>query len=137
MDGHKTGRVLFKPGVSGNPAGKPKGSVSGRQRALSEVDRLLSEDESIECLGNALREALHKKPLWFFINIIMPLLPKEMKGSLESDDRVIEWRGLVTVGAGTPGVTRKPDAAGGFGVVEDRGCGTALPPVNTVRSLGR
>lgn len=74
---------LFKPGHSGNPAGKPKGAVSGRSRALAEVDRILGDEANVKCRS--------------------------------------------------PGVTRQPSAAGGFGVVEDRGGGTAPPPVNTAR----
>ena len=34
--------------------------------------------------------------MWFFINVIMPLLPKETKGVLETGDRVIEWKSLVS-----------------------------------------
>ena len=35
--------------------------------------------------------------MWFCVNIIMPLLPKETKGVLETGDRVIEWQSLVSV----------------------------------------
>jgi hypothetical protein len=34
--------------------------------------------------------------MWFFVNIVMPLLPKETKGVLEAGDRVIEWKSLVS-----------------------------------------
>ena len=39
--------------------------------------------------------------MWFFVNIIMPLLPKETKGVLETGDRVIEWKSLVSAAADT------------------------------------
>ena len=54
----------------------------------------------MQVIENALETALQEKPLWFFTNIIMPLLPKETRAALETGDRVIEWRGLVTVGSG-------------------------------------
>ena len=44
----------------------------------------------------ALEKTLKEKPMWFFVNIIMPLLPKETKGVLETGDRVIEWKSLVS-----------------------------------------
>ena len=90
----------WKPGQSGNPAGKPKGCVSGRAKALSLVDECLSKAKNTQRLTEALDDALQKKPLWFFVNIVMPLLPKESKGTLESGDRVIEWRGLLSVCGG-------------------------------------
>jgi len=87
----------FQPGTSGNPAGKPKGLVSGRSKALGALDRIVARDENIEILEAALEGALRKRPLWFFVNIVMPLLPKESKGVLEGGDRVVEWRSLLSV----------------------------------------
>ena len=98
----------FKPGQSGNPAGKKKGALLGRMKALGALDRLMGKDENIAFLEAALEEMLRKKPVWFFVNIIMPLLPKETKGTLGEGDRVVEWRGLVTVGGEGGGVAVKP-----------------------------
>ena len=39
--------------------------------------------------------------MWFFVTIIMPLLPKETQGVLETGDRVIEWKSLVSAAADT------------------------------------
>ena len=91
----------FKPGQSGNPAGKKKGVVIGRMKALGALDRLMGKEENVTLLENALEESLRKKPVWFFVNIIMPLLPKESKGVLEGGDRVIEWRSLVSTAVET------------------------------------
>ena len=93
----------FTPGVSGNPAGKPKGCVSGRTRALQKLDEMLARDENAECLARGLEECLRKRPVWFFTNVVIPLLPKESKGLLLGGDRVIEWRGLLS----SPFVTRE------------------------------
>ena len=45
----------------------------------------------------ALEKALREKPLWFFTNIVMPLLPRETRAAVEAGDKVIEWRGLIGV----------------------------------------
>ena len=96
----KDAKNRFVKGVSGNPAGRPKGLLGGRARTLAVLDKVLGEVENLALMEAALAEALRKRPLWFFTNIIMPLLPKETRAALETGDRVIEWRGLVTVGAG-------------------------------------
>ena len=105
----------FKPGQSGNPAGKAKGVVSGRLKALGALDRLMGKEENIEILETALEEAFRKKPVWFFANIVMPLLPKETRGTFDSGDRVIEWRGLLSVCEEVTGKAAGPSAveAGG------------------------
>lgn len=102
----------FKPGQSGNPAGKVKGTVSGRLKALGALDRLMGKDENIAILETALEEAFRKKPVWFFVNIVMPLLPKESKGVLDGGDRIFEWRGLLSVGGGSQADGRKPFSGG-------------------------
>jgi hypothetical protein len=89
----------FKPGQSGNPAGKAKGTVGGRMKALGALDRMMGKEENVALLETALEETFRKKPVWFFVNIVMPLLPKETKGVLEGGDRVIEWRSLVSTAA--------------------------------------
>ena len=86
----------FQPGTSGNPAGKPRGLVSGRSKALGALDRIVGRDENIEILEAALEGALRKRPLWFFVNIIMPLLPREAVARVEAGPRVVEWRGLLS-----------------------------------------
>ena len=88
--------ALFEKGVSGNPAGRPKGLLTGRAKALYALDQVVAKDENIELIEAALEKTLKEKPMWFFVNIIMPLLPKETKGVLETGDRVIEWKSLVS-----------------------------------------
>lgn len=93
--------ALFEKGVSGNPAGRPKGLLTGRARALYALDQVVAKDENIELIEAALEKTLKEKPMWFFVNIVMPLLPKETKGVLETGDRVVEWKSLVSVAADT------------------------------------
>ena len=83
----------FKPGQSGNPAGRPKGTKTGRVHALGELDSLLSEEETLETLRDGFQKALERDPVWFFRRIIMPLLPKEATLSVEHDG-VFEWKML-------------------------------------------
>jgi len=93
--------ALFEKGVSGNPAGRPKGLLTGRARALYALDQVVAKDENLVLIEDALEKTLREKPLWFFVNIVMPLLPKETKGVLEAGDRVVEWKSLVSVAAAT------------------------------------
>ena len=95
----ETGRIM--KGFSLNPAGRPVGCVGGRTRALNIIDSVLGDEVNLKKMEAALVEALNKKPLWFFVNIVMPLLPKETKGVLESGNHVMEWRSLVTTGLGS------------------------------------
>ena len=88
--------ALFEKGVSGNPAGRPKGLLTGRAKALYALDQVVSKEENIVLIEGALEKTLKEKPMWFFINVIMPLLPKETKGVLEAGDRVIEWKSLIS-----------------------------------------
>ena len=89
--------ALFEKGVSGNPAGRPRGLLTGRAKALYALDQVVSKEENMALIEGALEKTLREKPMWFFINVIMPLLPKETKGVLETGDRVIEWQSLVSV----------------------------------------
>jgi len=91
--------ALFEKGMSGNPAGRPKGLLTGRAKALYALDQVVAKDENIELIEAALEKTLKEKPMWFFVNIIMPLLPKETKGVLETGDRVVEWKSLVSCAA--------------------------------------
>ena len=51
-------------------------------------------------MERALEQAFREKPLWFFTNIVMPLLLKETCAAVAAGDRVLEWRGLMGVVAG-------------------------------------
>lgn len=69
----------FKPGQSGNPAGKPKGSIGGRARALLMLDEIMAKAGNLKLLGEEFQKAFKAKPLSFFKTYVMPLLPKETK----------------------------------------------------------
>jgi hypothetical protein len=69
-------------------------------KALGAFDRITGKDENVRVIEEALETALREKPLWFFTNIIMPLLPRETRAAVEAGDKVVEWRGLIGVAAG-------------------------------------
>ena len=84
----------FQPGMSGNPAGRPKGSCGGRVQALAALDVILAKKKNQRALVKALETELLGNPVRFFKTIIMPLLPREAKLSFDHDG-VIRWQSLL------------------------------------------
>jgi hypothetical protein len=84
----------FQPGVSGNPAGRPKGTSGGRVQALAALDVMLGKRKNQRALVKALETELLGNPVRFFKTIIMPLLPREAKLSFDHDG-VIRWQSLL------------------------------------------
>jgi hypothetical protein len=87
---------LYQPGQSGNPAGKPKGKVGGRAAALLELDSMMATTENRLVLRKALQEHFLADPVRFFKQIIMPLLPTEVKMKLV-EEGAISWVRLSTM----------------------------------------
>ena len=71
---------------------------AGGGAGMGALDRITAKDANVKIMERALEQAFREKPLWFFTNIVMPLLLKETRAAVEAGDKVIEWRGLVTVG---------------------------------------
>ena len=99
---------MFKTGVSGNPDGRPKGTFGGRIQALVGLDRLLERKKNQWALIKALEADLHANPVRFFKTVIMPLLPREARLSIDNDG-VIEWKSLL---GDEPGKKPRFDADG-------------------------
>ena len=88
--------MIFQPGQSGNPAGRPKGAVCGRVRAVQLLDEIIAEPENQQRLRDALREEFEKNPQRFFRTIIMPLLPKESLVAIQKQEpQVVKWTSLL------------------------------------------
>ncbi len=85
----------FQPGVSGNPNGRPKGSSGGRVQALIALDAMLAKKKNQRALLDALESELTANPVRFFKTVIMPLLPREARLSLENDG-VVAWKSLLS-----------------------------------------
>lgn len=79
---------LFKPGQSGNPAGRPKGAVSGRMQALQTLDNFMGETDTQQALSDALRTAFHKDPFGFFERVLMKLFPTEALHKIQAENVV-------------------------------------------------
>ena len=86
--------MKFESGQSGNPGGRPKGSYGGRMQALAGLDKLLARKKNQQALILALEKELQANPIRFFKTVIMPLLPKESKLSVDRDG-IVEWKTLV------------------------------------------
>ena len=88
----------WKPGQSGNPAGRPKGALSGRQQAVSLLDSILAEPDVKAAIQKGLREYFLKKPVQAFRRLVLPLIPRQMKLNVEGP-AVIAWKSLLDVHA--------------------------------------
>ena len=84
----------FQPGQSGNPAGRPKGACGGRLRALIKLDEMLSKRRNERVLMQAMEAELLRDPVGFFKSVVMPLLPKESRLSVENEG-VVQWQTLL------------------------------------------
>jgi len=67
----------FKPGESGNPEGRSKGSVGGRQLSLMTLDKIVGKVKNQTRLAVELQKSFDSNPLTFMKTFIMPLLPKQ------------------------------------------------------------
>ena len=74
----------FLPGTVA--PGRRKGSVSGRAAALKTLDSMLGDERNQENLRHALQASFDNDPVRFFKQIIMPLLPTEVKMKLGADE---------------------------------------------------
>jgi hypothetical protein len=86
----------WRPGQSGNPAGKPKGTLHGRARALKLLDSVLEEPKTLERLREALLAYILRDPVRAFRVLIMPLIPREARLEVDNEPRQIIWRSLVS-----------------------------------------
>jgi len=94
----------WKPGQTGNPSGSKKGQhLGGRSAALRELDSMLADADNLKKLRAAFQERFSRNPFKFFKDVVMPLLPRQAVSQLSSGDKVIEWRGLLSVGVSGDG----------------------------------
>ena len=86
--------MKYQAGQSGNMGGRPKGSVGGRTLALASLDKMLTRRKNQRALILALEKELQGNPVRFFRTVIMPLLPREAKLSVDQDG-IVEWKTLL------------------------------------------
>ncbi len=85
---------MFKPGQSGNPKGRAKGSYGGRIQALAVLDRMMADKKRQQALMRSFVKEFDEGPSKFFKNVIAPLLPKEARMQVEHDG-IVMWRNLL------------------------------------------
>jgi len=87
--------------------------------SLRTLDKLLNKAGNMEKLERSLQRRFNRDPVAFFENFVMPLLPKQAMGMLESGGRVIEWRGMTSVAGDEPPPPMIEPADDGGGTVLD------------------
>ena len=85
----------WKPGQSGNPAGKPKGTLHGRARALKLLDEILAEPQTVERMRIALTAYILRDPVRAFRVLVMPLLPREARFDVNNEPRRVIWQSFL------------------------------------------
>ena len=86
--------MKFQAGQSGNPGGRKKGTCGGRVQALASLDRILAKSKNKTMLEKAMEEEFVQNPMRFFKTVVIPLLPKESKLSVDHDG-IVEWKSLL------------------------------------------
>jgi len=84
--------------------------------ALSGLDKMMARKKNQRALMAALEKDLLKDPVRFFKTVIMPLLPKEAKLSIDHDG-IVEWKSLLgdEEGEGQGAKSGSSDGSGGIG----------------------
>jgi len=98
----------FRPGQSGNPAGRPKGA---RSRLSEDFLREMADDFAVN--GRAAIEAVRKQRPDVYVRVIADLLPREAKldvsGTIDvsAQDFLLSFRAAVAA-AGTMEIPKAP-----------------------------
>ena len=79
-----------------NTAGRKRG-FGGRMLALLVLDKMLARRKTQATLMRALDDEFKANPVAFFKTIVMPLLPREAKLTLDRNG-VMEWKSMVGPG---------------------------------------
>ncbi len=82
--------------LGANTKGRGRG-FGGRMMALHCLDKMLARRKTQATLIRALDDEFKKSPIAFFKTIVMPLLPKEAKLTLDHE-AVMEWKSLIAPG---------------------------------------
>ena len=70
----------YRPPAAG--VGRTKGSLGGRAKALLLLDKIVGEECVQAAIAKAMRDAVMADPMKFFRQVIMPLLPQDVKVKL-------------------------------------------------------
>ena len=92
-----------------NLNGRKKGALGGRMQALLCLDKMLARRKTQATLIRALDDEFKDNPIGFFRTIVMPLLPKEARLTVDADG-VMEWKSMLAPGG--PAAVGKPSETG-------------------------
>lgn len=84
----------FKPGQSGNPGGRPRGSIGGRARSLQILDEITSKEENQQLLAAKMEEAFRRNPMAFFQKVMVGVMPKESLNRIITEPTTKQWGSL-------------------------------------------
>ena len=84
----------FQPGGPGGP-GRPKGSVSGRAKAIALIDEIITENA--DDLRAALLQAFKRNPVAFWTKFGYPLVPQALVAKVETAPSCGPWTSLLEV----------------------------------------
>ena len=76
--------------------GRPKGSLGGRAKTLIALDNMLAKEQNLIILRKALQKHFEEDPISFFRQIVMPLMPRDVRLKLGGEEGVIQWASLLT-----------------------------------------
>ena len=80
----------FKPGQSGNPKGRPKGSKDrAKSRALRLLDELFADETNLAKLRKRLQDAFDDDPMGVLMKIVNPLSPHNIELSSPEDKALV------------------------------------------------
>ena len=79
-----------------NPPRSRKGEVGGRAAALQWLDAITKEHEVAAAIKEALRKEALARPLRYFKEILMPLVPKEMLLRVGAEQGGMTWVSYLT-----------------------------------------
>ena len=69
------------PDPNRNTKGRP---IGGRSKAIGLVDKICSKAKNLKAMEKDLQAKFDASPVWFFMNIVMPLAPKQKDTGLVS-----------------------------------------------------
>lgn len=84
--------MTFELGCQPGP-GRPKGSLAGRAQAILTLDTMLARAGNQQKLDAALQEYFDENPIRFFKQLIMPLIPQNVRLEL-AQQGVTPWGSL-------------------------------------------
>ena len=80
----------------GRPPQSRKGQVGGRAAALQWIDSITKEADCAKAIKDALRKEAMTRPLRYFKDILMPLVPKEMLLRIGAEQGGMAWVSYLT-----------------------------------------